>query len=218
VSDAITVAAIDDHPIVLHGLAGILANSPGFQLVATAATIDELLAGPGRDADVVLLDLDLGQGSDSDTKVNIQRLLNTGTAVVVFSANAVPKMVRAAMRSGASGFVPKTDDLEGLTTAIRAAASGTGWVSPQLAFLLFTDDAEDRPNLSAKELEALRLYGAGLPMKLVAKRMNISVETSKQYIERVRLKYRKVGRDADTKIDLYRRAVEDGHLPPDEKP
>lgn len=216
-SEAITVAAVDDHPIVLHGLNGILANEPDIKLVATAATIDELLQGSGREADVVLLDLDLGQGNDSDTELNIGRLLNAGPAVVVFSANAVPQTVRTAMRAGASGFVPKTDGLEGLTTAIRAAASGTGWVSPQLAFLLFTDDAEDRPSLSAKELEALRLYGAGLPMKLVAKRMGIGVETAKQYIDRVRVKYRKVGRDADTKIDLHRRAIEDGHLPPDGK-
>nr|MDT0666840.1 DNA-binding response regulator [Micromonospora sp. DSM 115978] len=80
-SEGITVAAVDDHPIVLHGLNGILEGEADIKLVATAATIDELLGGPGRGADVVLLDLDLGQGSDADTELNIHRLLDAGSAV-----------------------------------------------------------------------------------------------------------------------------------------
>jgi DNA-binding CsgD family transcriptional regulator len=63
-----------------------------------------------------------------------------------------------------------------------------------------------RPSLSGRETEALRLYAAGMPMKVVARRMGVGVETAKQYIERVRLKHRRVGREAETKIDLYRRA------------
>jgi DNA-binding NarL/FixJ family response regulator len=202
---------VDDHPIVLHGLAGILGMSSEFDVVATAVSIDELLSGAGKGADVVLLDLDLGDGSD--TAANIHRLTGVGPAVVVFSASAQPETVREAMKAGACGYVPKSDDLDGLATAIRAAARGGGWVSPQLAFMLLTDDAPDRPALSGKEKEALRLYAAGMPMKVVARRMGVSIETAKQYIERVRLKYRKVGREAGTKVDLYRRAVEDGHLP-----
>ncbi len=133
----------------------------------------------------------------------------------MFSATATASTVRAAMRAGACGFVPKTDTADDLATAIRAAAAGNGWVSPQLAFFLLTDDSPDRPELSAQEREALRLYAAGMPMKSVGRRMNVGTETAKQYIERVRLKYRKVGRDATTKIDLYRRAVEDGYLSPE---
>jgi DNA-binding NarL/FixJ family response regulator len=192
-------------------LAGILGTSSEFDVVATAVSIDELLSGAGKDADVVLLDLDLGDGSDA--AANVRRLAGVGPAVVVFSASARPDTVRVAMKAGACGYVPKSDDLDGLATAIRAAAVGGGWVSPQLAYMLLTDDAPDRPALSGKEKEALRLYAAGMPMKVVARRMGVGVETAKQYIERVRLKYRKVGREAETKIDLYRRAVEDGHLP-----
>lgn len=43
--------------------------------------------------------------------------------------------------------------------------------------------------------------------------MTISDETVKQYLQRVRLKYAKVGRAAPTKLELYHRAVEDGHMP-----
>src|SRR5258708_5818743 len=59
-SSVIDVAAVDDHPIVLAGVAawGMAAQS-GIRVVAAAATVDVVLAGPGRHAHVVLLDLDL---------------------------------------------------------------------------------------------------------------------------------------------------------------
>ncbi|CAI7976946.1 MULTISPECIES: response regulator transcription factor [Parafrankia] len=209
-SRLISVAAVDDHPIVLRGLADVIEGLDGLTLLATATSIAELLAGPGRKADVVLLDLDLGDGSEAPD--NIRQLTGIGASVIVFSALGDPKAVRGAMRAGAGGFVTKTDDVGELATAIRAAGAGTGWVSPQLAFMLLTDEAPDRPTLSLKELEALRLYATGMPLKTVARKMTVSPETAKQYIERVRVKYRKAGRHADTKIDLYKRAKEDGHL------
>ncbi|WP_261570256.1 response regulator [Frankia gtarii] len=209
-SDIITVAAVDDHPIVLRGLADLLHDVKDFDLIDTACSLDALLAGPGRHAQVVLLDLDLGDGTEPPD--NLRRLLSDERSVVVFSAAAAPDTIRRAMRAGASGFVPKTDDVEDLATAIRAAAAGTGWISPQLAFLLLTDDSPDKPHLSPKEVEALRLYATGMPLKTVARKMDVSPETAKQYIDRVRQKYRRVGRDAATKVDLFKRAIEDGHL------
>jgi two-component system, NarL family, nitrate/nitrite response regulator NarL len=101
-----------------------------------------------------------------------------------------------------------------LRAAITAVARGKDWISPRLAFLLATDEAPDRPGLSVQETRALRLYSTGMPMKSVAQRMCISEETAKQYVGRVREKYSRAGRAAPTKIELYHRAVEDGHLPP----
>jgi len=64
VSAVIDVAAVDDHPIVLDAVAGwVMAAESGIRVVAVAATVDALLAGPGRQAHVVLLDLDLGDGT-----------------------------------------------------------------------------------------------------------------------------------------------------------
>ena len=93
-------------------------------------------------------------------------------------------------------------------------AAGKDWISPRLAYIFAADDAPDRPMLSAQETRALQLYATGMPMKSVARRMCISEETAKQYVGRVREKYARAGRAAPTKLDLYYRAVEDGHLPP----
>lgn len=71
----------------------------------------------------------------------------------------------------------------------------------------------DRPALSAQETRTLQLYATGLPVKSVARRLGIGEETAKEYVRRVREKYAQAHRAALTKVDLYHRAVENGHLP-----
>jgi DNA-binding NarL/FixJ family response regulator len=209
----IDVAAVDDHPIVLDGVTGwVTAAESGIRVVGTAATVDALLAGPGRHAHVVLLDLELGDGTT--VQRNVAAILAAGPAVLVLAASDKPVSVRAAMRAGALGYVLKNEETSQVRAAIKAVASGQDWISARLAYILATDDAPDRPDLSPQEARALRLYATGMPMKSVARRMSISEETAKQYVGRVREKYSRAGRAAPTKLDLYYRAVEDGHLPP----
>ena len=63
-TSVITVAAVDDHPIILDAFESwVTAAESGIRIVGTATTVDGLLSGPGREADVVLLDLDLGDGT-----------------------------------------------------------------------------------------------------------------------------------------------------------
>jgi len=69
-----------------------------------------------------------------------------------------------------------------------------------------------RPKLSAGELEAFKLYVAGLSTSEVALHMSVQYETAKTYLRRVREKYAKVDRPASKKADLIRRAAEDGYL------
>jgi len=213
VTGVIDVAAVDDHPIVLDGVAGwVAAAESGIRVVGTAATVGALLAGPGRGAHVVLLDLDLGDGTTVER--NVAAILTAGPAVLVLAASDKPVSVRAAMRAGALGYVLKNEETAQVRAAIKAVAAGEDWISPRLAYIFATDDAPDRPELSPQETRALRLYATGMPMKSVARRMTISEETAKQYVGRVREKYARAGRAAPTKLDLYYRAVEDGHLPP----
>jgi two-component system, NarL family, nitrate/nitrite response regulator NarL len=213
VRDVIAVAAVDDHPVLLDGLAAWV-SGPGsdIRVVGTAATVTGLLAGPGRQARVVLLDLDLGDGSTAEA--NVAAIRAAGPAVLVLSASDRPAAVRRAIRAGALGYVLKNEETAQVRAAIRAVAAGQDWVSPRLAYILATDDAPDRPVLSPQETRALQLYATGMPMKSVARRMSISEETAKQYVGRVREKYARAGRAAPTKLELYHRAVEDGYLPP----
>jgi two-component system, NarL family, nitrate/nitrite response regulator NarL len=208
----IDIAAVDDHPIILDGIVGWLNGGQGdIRVVATAATVGALLAGPGRHADVVLLDLDLDDGTAVER--NVAAILAAGPAVLILSASGKPPAVRAAIRAGALGYVLKNERTDQIRAAIRDVAAGRDWISPRLAYILATDDAPDAPALSDQERRALQLYATGMPLKSVARRMTISDETVKQYLGRVRQKYARAGRPAPTKLELYHRAVEDGHLP-----
>lgn len=209
----IDIAAVDDHPIILEGVARwVTADEGDIRVIATAATVAALLAGPGRGADVVLLDLDLGDGTT--VAANVAAILAAGPAVLVLSASERPPAVRAAIRAGARGYVMKNEQAEQIREAIREVAAGRDWISAGLAYILATDDAVGKPTLSHQETRALQLYATGLPLKSVARKMAISEETVKQYLRRVREKYALAGRAAPTKVELYYRAVEDGHLPP----
>jgi two-component system, NarL family, nitrate/nitrite response regulator NarL len=212
-TDAIDIAAVDDHPIILDSVAVWVAADRGdIRVVATEATVGALLAGPGRHADVVLLDLELGDGTTAEG--NVTEIRAAGPEVLVLSASDRPPVVRAAIRAGARGYALKNEQADQIRFAIREVAAGRDWISPRLAYIFATDDAEDRPTLSNQERRTLQLYATGLPMKSVARKMAISEETVKQYLGRVRQKYTIAGRAAPTKLELYHRAVEDGHLPP----
>lgn len=209
----IDIAAVDDHPIILDSFTSWIAADEGdIRVVATASTVAALLAGPGRHADVVLLDLDLGDGTAVDDNVTAVRA--AGPAVLILSASDRPPAVRAAMRAGARGYALKAEQASEVRSAIREVAAGRDWISPRLAYILVTDDSTDRPALSNQERRALQLYATGLPLKSVARKMAVGEETVKQYLGRVREKYALAGRAAPSKLELYYRAVEDGHLPP----
>jgi DNA-binding NarL/FixJ family response regulator len=137
-----------------------------------------------------------------------------GPEVLVLSASDRPPAVRAAIRAGARGYALKSEGADQIRAAIKEVAAGRDWISARLAYIFVTDDDADVPTLSHQERRVLQLYATGLPLKSVAKKMAISEETVKQYLGRVRQKYTVAGRAAPTKLELYHRAVEDGHLPP----
>ena len=98
----------------------------------------------------------------------------------------------------------------GKTTLLQLASARmhpTTGVAGVLGEVLGAVDVFD---LTDRERDVLRLYAAGLPLKAVADRLGIAYSTAKENITRVRVKYVEVGRPAPTKVDLLRRAMEDG--------
>ncbi|MER7667465.1 AAA family ATPase [Kitasatospora sp. NPDC096128] len=76
------------------------------------------------------------------------------------------------------------------------------------------DNGTERPRLSPKELQVLLDYASGLTLKSAARRAGITPNTAKDYLDRVKAKYRRAGRPAYTKIDLATRVREDGFAAP----
>jgi DNA-binding NarL/FixJ family response regulator len=206
------VGIVDDHRLMLDGLTTWLGTEATDLEVAIAVTsFAELLAHPQFPVNVVLLDLELGDQLPASVK--IVELAAAGVAVVVMSTFADPRRVRECVAAGALGYVPKSEDAAEMVQALRAASRGQAHITPALAAMLMADEPdESTPALSRQERRALVLYASGLPLRGVAEQLDISAETAKTYLARVREKYAQAGREARTKIALHRRAVEDGLL------
>lgn len=205
-SPTLRVAVIDDHLLVREGLVVSLRDM-GFEVTFSGSDPLDLLASDPP-VDVVLLDLDLGEGREPSV-ADTEAMIDRGWHVLVVSAMARPELVRALLKTDVAGFVPKSEPLTALADAIRSAAAGAGLTSRELAGIIVGDADAKRPALSDQELRALQLYASGLKMAAVAHRMNVSVNTAKEYITRVRAKYAALGRPAPTKTELYRQALRD---------
>jgi DNA-binding NarL/FixJ family response regulator len=210
-SRTITLGIVDDHQVLLDGLtAWIRARTDDVRVAVACTSWSRLLASDGYPVDVVLLDLELGDVLPAAVKIATLRM--AGVATVVVSTTADPAMVRECISAGALGFVPKREDASVILDAVRTAARGETYLSATVAAALLADDprVETVPRLSEQERRVLVLYASGLPMKSVARRLDVGYETAKSYLGRVRDKYAECGREARSKIDLRRRAVEDG--------
>jgi DNA-binding NarL/FixJ family response regulator len=212
--DSLTIGAIDDHPALLYGLGAALADllTTTFEFVC-ASTVKEFLK-QRRHCDVVLLDLSLGD--DSVAADNVRALTHQGYPVLIYTQEHRPRPVARALLAGAEGVVLKNQPIEDLSRAIERAVLGEPYLSPDWAAALESEVQFHAPQLSPRELETLQLYATGIPLKSVARAMNITQDTARMYLLRVRSKYGQLGRGVGSRTDYYIRAVEDGHLPPPE--
>ncbi|MGB7962250.1 MAG: response regulator transcription factor [Propionicimonas sp.] len=209
---ALLIAVVDDHRAVSAGvqpgLSALLTLDPAG--VYQAQTVSELLA-VGTRFDVVLLDLQLNDGTDPEG--NVQALLSRGWPVLLYTQETRAYLLGRCLRAGALGVVGKHATWSELATAVNSAVRQEPYLNPEWANAMEACLGDEVPELATREAQVLRLYAAGMPMKSVARRVGIAEETAKEYLARIRRKYALAGRAAPTKTDLYVRAVEDGHLP-----
>ncbi|GAA4267334.1 response regulator transcription factor [Frondihabitans peucedani] len=201
------VALVEDHEIVAVGFAELLRDYPDIRVVAVTPTVRglDLVETP---VDLVVLDLRLGDGSSATD--NIRQLLDAGADVLILTAAEDPHAIRAAAKAGALGIVRKSQPLEELVEAIRDAASGATVAGLDWAAAIDGDAGLADAGLSAREREILALYASGEKAQSVAYLTNLSKSTVANYVSRIRAKYANAGRPAHTKVDLHRRAAEDG--------
>jgi two-component system, NarL family, nitrate/nitrite response regulator NarL len=211
----VTVALVDDHPVVHEGVRAWLDRdlAQPVELVAAADTVEAVLAGPGADADVLLLDLNLHGVMALD---EVSRLAALGRRVVVYSEHADDATVLAVMDRGAFAFLAKREAREHCVATILAAAANRPYVPPQAAGTMAADERPDGPVLSDQERTALLLWFQSMSKSAVAARMGIAESTVRQYIQRARIKYANAGRPAPTRALLLARAIQDGLIRADE--
>lgn len=207
----IRVGVVDDHESVRLGLKTACIDA-GFEFVLAAASVKEFVSElGGRECDVVVLDLSLGDGST--VTENVKAVQATGCAVLIHSIADRVALVREALAAGAAGVIPKSSATKIVISALTTVARGEVLNNLEWATAIDADRDFSKAQLGRREREILHLYASGLPLKLAAERLGIGYATAREYLDRIRIKYVEVGRPAPTKVDLLRRAVEDGILP-----
>ena len=207
------VALIDDHESVRLGLEAACARAQKVVVFSgsnVTGYLDWRAFSARTAADVVVLDLTLGDGTT--VTENVRRLVLDGSSIIIHSVADRPAAVREALAAGAAGVVSKASPIGDVIAAISTVANGEPLNNVEWASAVEGDRAFADAQLSARERDVLRLYAAGLPLKVVADRLGVAYSTAKENITRVRVKYVEVGRPAPTKVDLLRRAMEDGIL------
>ncbi|WP_410631880.1 LuxR C-terminal-related transcriptional regulator [Amycolatopsis sp. cmx-4-83] len=210
----ISVAAVDDHPMLLHGLQAYLSeHAEDVDLCAVHPSVSALLAEPVT-ATVVLLDLLLPE--ERDITQNVQRIRAADAQVVIYTSDSRPGIVREALDAGALGLVLKGDPGDRVVDAIRDAAKGEKSYSSRLAHAIVTDPRAV-VRLTPREREVLTLIAKGKPRKLIAKELGISENTLPTYLKRVDEKYSRAGNVTASPGELAAFALQDGYieLPPD---
>lgn len=206
----IRVCLIDDHETVLLGLRAMLEDAPDLHLTWAGTTVAEFLDSD-VDTDIILLDLRLSDGSSPER--NVTALQRTGAPVLAFTSAENPYHIRRAAQAGICGVLRKSESAPAIVAAIRTAA--TGETVPGLDWAAAIDGDPDLPavGLSERQRDVLSLYASGEDAAAVASVLHISPQTVQDYVARIRTKYAESGRPARNKMDLYKRAVEDGYLP-----
>jgi DNA-binding NarL/FixJ family response regulator len=172
----IRIGVVDDHPVVLDGIASSLAQQEGLEVAWTAANLaDARQALAATPCDVVVVDVRLPDGSGLDL---VRR--SGPPAFVVLSSWDRPLYARTAIERGASGFLLKTAPTGEVVAAIRAAAvGGTSYTAVHLGAL----DAASLP--TPRELEVVRLLAAGKSNEEIARRLSVSPKTVEAYLTRL---------------------------------
>ena len=197
----IRVAVVDDHPVFRLGMAALLDSFDGVGVVGQAASAAEartLLgldpgaeAAPGAGPDVVLMDLDLGDGSGVDVTRELVRA-DPAARVLVVTMHEDDDAVVAAVRAGARGFLVKSASPAEVERAVRAVADGAMILSPTVADRAMAYVVGGRaaarvpfPQLTDREREVLDLVAAGLDNASISRRLVLSPKTVRNHVANV---------------------------------
>jgi DNA-binding NarL/FixJ family response regulator len=182
----IKVLAVDDHPVFREGIASLLGNVPDMELVAEASTgIEAIELFRAHRPDVTLMDLQMPGMSGIESIEAICSEFPKARIVVLTTFSGDRQVIRA-IRAGARAYLLKNTLRKELIETIRTVHDGRKRIPPELATELAEHAADEE--LTARELEVLRLIAGGNANKEIAGRLAITEETVKGHVSRILMK------------------------------
>ena len=182
-TNSIRILAVDDHPLVRQGIAGLVTIQPDMTLIGEASN--------GRDAiqqfrehrpDVTLMDLQMPEMNGIDAIISIRNEFPEARIIVLTTYVGDVQILRA-LKAGARAYLLKNLMHKELLDTIRAVHAGKKNLSPDASYQLAehaTDDA-----LTPGEISVLRLIAAGNANKQIADQLSITEETVKGRVKNI---------------------------------
>ena len=182
-SSAIRVLAVDDHPLVLQGIAGLIGVQADMAVVAEA--------GNGREAvqqfrthrpDVTLMDLQMPEMNGLDALLAIRAEFPEARVIMLTTYEGDVHILRA-LKAGAQGYLLKSTLHSELLHTIRAVRAGKRSLSPEASFQVAEHTGDE--NLTPAEIVVLRLIAGGNANKEIAEQLGVTEDTVKGRVKSI---------------------------------
>jgi DNA-binding NarL/FixJ family response regulator len=190
-NEKVRVAVIEDDRATREGLGLLIGGTPGYCCVATFRSVEDALRHASSDApDVLLLDIDLPgiKGSDG---VKPLKQKYPAVEILMLTVHADEHKVFESICNGACGYLLKETPPARLLEAISEAHTGGSPMSPEIARKVVRLFQKTGPpvkldeQLTPQELRLLKLLVEGYSYQGAADRLNISVNTVRDYIRSI---------------------------------
>jgi DNA-binding NarL/FixJ family response regulator len=182
-SKRIRILAVDDHPILRQGIAGLIADESDMTLVAEAANGREAIQQfRTHQPDITLMDLQMPEMNGLDAMIAIRGEFPEARIIVLTTYTGDVQALRA-VKAGARAYLLKNSLHKELLDTIRAVHAGRKMLSPEISFQLAEHSAEE--SLSAAEVRVLRLIAEGNSNKEIAARLSITEDSVKGQVRNI---------------------------------
>jgi DNA-binding NarL/FixJ family response regulator len=179
----IRILTVDDHPLLRKGIAALVNAEPDMKLVAEASNGQEAIESFRlHRPDVTLMDIQMPSFNGIEAICAIQSEFPDSHIIVLTTYTGDAQVLRA-LKAGARGYVLKGHVHRELLETIRAVHAGQKRIPPEIAAELAEHAGDDE--LTPREIEVLRLIGAGNSNKLIANQLSIGEATVKSHVTNI---------------------------------
>ncbi len=211
--EKIKLILVDDHQLVRAGIANLLNNEEGFDIIGEAYDAEsfyELLKT--QTPDIVLLDIALQGMSGIDITKKIHNKYPS-IRIIMLSMHTSEEFIFNAINAGARGYIPKNTSRKELIDAINAVYRGEEYFAESISNVILksyikktktnNEVTQEQENLlSKREIEVLRLFGEGLTNQEIADKLFISIRTVESHKNHIMARL-----ELKTTVDLLKFAI-----------